>query len=65
MSAEPMNAPRNLQVNSRDNVAIVVNEGCLPKGTQFDSGLELIEDIPEAVPFPVCLVRASVPQRKG
>ena len=32
MSSEPMNAPRRFQVNPRDNVAIVVNEGCLPGG---------------------------------
>ena len=48
MPNEPMNAPRYLQVNPRDNVAIVVNEGRLPARTRFVSGLELIEDIPEA-----------------
>ena len=35
MSTKPMNAPRYLQINPRDNVAIVVNEGCLPAGSQF------------------------------
>lgn len=40
--------PRYVQVHPDDNVAIVVNEGGLPAGTRFESGLELIEDVPEA-----------------
>jgi galactarate dehydratase len=37
-----------VRVHARDNVAIIVNEGGLRAGTQFDSGLTLIEDVPEA-----------------
>src|SRR5699024_7929210 len=39
--------PLYIQVNSLDNVAIVVNEGGLPAGTQFKDGLTLIHDIPQ------------------
>jgi galactarate dehydratase len=42
------NQPRCIQISPKDNVAIVVNEGGLPKGAQFASGLVLIDPIPEA-----------------
>jgi galactarate dehydratase len=40
--------PLYVQVMPSDNVAIVVNEGGLPAGAQFASGLLLTETIPEA-----------------
>ncbi len=40
--------PRSIQVHPSDNVAIVVNEGGLPAGTVFESGLVLKEGVPEA-----------------
>ncbi len=40
--------PRYIQVHPADNVAIVVNEGGLPAGAEFDSGLRLKEAVPEA-----------------
>jgi len=40
--------PLYIRVHPSDNVAIIVNEGGLPAGTQFDSGLTLFEDVPEA-----------------
>ena len=40
--------PLYIQVNPRDNVAIIVNEGGLPSGTRFDCGLVLVEGVPEA-----------------
>jgi galactarate dehydratase len=40
--------PLYVQVHAHDTVAIIVNEGGLLAGTQFESGLTLIEDIPEA-----------------
>jgi galactarate dehydratase len=43
-----MPKPLYIQIHPRDNVAILVNEGGLPAGTRFDSGLTLIEDVPEA-----------------
>lgn len=40
--------PLFVQVQPQDTVAIIVNEGGLPAGTEFDLGLRLIEDVPEA-----------------
>jgi galactarate dehydratase len=40
--------PLYVQVHPSDNVAILVNEGGLRAGTQFDSGLTLVDDVPEA-----------------
>jgi galactarate dehydratase len=39
--------PRYLRVNARDNVAVVVNQGGLSTGLQFDDGLVLTEAVPE------------------
>jgi len=40
--------PLYVQVRSRDNVAVIVNEGGLRAGARFDCGLVLAEDVPEA-----------------
>jgi galactarate dehydratase len=40
--------PRYICVHADDNVAVVVNEGGLPAGARFASGLELREAVPEA-----------------
>lgn len=48
MSNDKQTRPLYVQVHPEDTVAIIVNERGLPAGTQFDSGLTLIEDIPEA-----------------
>ncbi|MGO4210030.1 galactarate dehydratase [Terriglobus sp. 2YAB30_2] len=42
------NEPRYIQLHPQDNVAIIVNPGGLPAGTQFPSGLVLQEAVPEA-----------------
>lgn len=42
------NTPLYIKVNPLDNVAIVVNDNGLPKGTIFSDGLELIEHVPQA-----------------
>jgi galactarate dehydratase len=39
--------PRYILVHAHDNVAIVVNDGGLPAGTRFDSGLVLRERVPQ------------------
>ncbi|WP_165313709.1 galactarate dehydratase [Vibrio ziniensis] len=39
--------PRYIKVHPSDNVAIVVNDGGLPKGTMFNDEFQLQEDIPE------------------
>jgi galactarate dehydratase len=43
-----VNRPLYVQVDPADNVAIIVNEGGLPAGAQFASGLVLTEPVPEA-----------------
>ena len=48
MSGNGRLRPLCIQVHAQDNVGIVANEGGLPPGTQFDSGLTLSEAIPEA-----------------
>jgi galactarate dehydratase len=53
--------PLYVQVHPRDTVAIIVNEGGLPAGTQFDSGLTLIEDIPEAHKVALFDIPANAP----
>jgi len=47
MSRETASSPGYLQVHPLDTVAIVVNEGVLPAGAKFPSGLKTLEDIPE------------------
>ena len=41
-------APLYITMHDRDNVAIVVNDGGLPSGTIFPSGLTLIDKVPQA-----------------
>ncbi|HKO18887.1 MAG TPA: UxaA family hydrolase, partial [Acidobacteriaceae bacterium] len=48
MPTETQLRPLYVKVHPQDNVAIVVNAGGLKAGTQFDSGITLVEDIPEA-----------------
>ena len=48
MSASTKLHPLCIQVHARDNVAIVANEAGLGAGAQFDSGLTLLEAVPEA-----------------
>jgi galactarate dehydratase len=39
--------PLYIKVNQKDNIAIIVNTGGLPKGTVFSCGLELIQHVPQ------------------
>src|SRR5580692_9249503 len=48
MSGNDRSGPLCIKVHADDNVAIVVNEGGLPPGTQLTRGLTLSEAIPEA-----------------
>lgn len=41
------NTPRRIQVHPDDNVAIIVNSQGLKKGSQFEDGLVLVEDVPK------------------
>src|SRR3954449_13563063 len=40
-------APLTIRMHERDNVAIVANDGGLPKGTRLPSGLPLREHVPQ------------------
>ncbi|WP_275983656.1 galactarate dehydratase [Paenibacillus hamazuiensis] len=47
MSKQPSENPVYIKVNPKDNIAIIVNAGGLPKGTVFPCGLELIGHVPQ------------------
>jgi galactarate dehydratase len=53
--------PLSIKVHPRDNVAIIVNEGGLSAGTRFDSGLTLLEDVPEAHKVALVEIAAGAP----
>ena len=53
--------PLFVKVHPQDNVAIIVNEGGLPAGAQFDSGLELVEAVPEAHKVALIDIDAGAP----
>jgi galactarate dehydratase len=53
--------PLYIRVHAQDNVAIVVNEGGLPAGAQFDSGLRLLETIPEGHKVALCAIAQGAP----
>ena len=61
MSSATKLRPLYVQVNPRDTVAIIVNEGGLAAGTQFDSGLTLVEDVPEAHKVALVDIEAGAP----
>ena len=48
MSSPSDRPPLHITMNERDNVAIVANDGGLPAGTVFPSGLTLREKVPQA-----------------
>src|SRR5258705_6699013 len=53
--------PRSIQVHASDNVAIVANEGGLPAGTRFESGLVLRDGIPEAHKVALTMIPPGAP----
>ncbi len=44
----PARPPLHIKMDERDNVAIVANDGGLPAGTVFPSGLTLVDKVPQA-----------------
>ena len=48
MTSNTTSRPLCIQVHPDDNVAIVVNDGGLQSGTELDSGLRLLEPVPQA-----------------
>jgi galactarate dehydratase len=61
MPTETKLRPLYVQVDARDNVAILVNEGGLRAGSRFDSGLTLVEDVPEAHKVSLVDIEAGAP----
>jgi galactarate dehydratase len=53
--------PLYVQLDPRDTVALVVNEGGLRAGAQFDSGLVLVDDVPEAHKVALVDIPAGAP----
>src|SRR5450631_2819433 len=47
-------APLYIRIDPTDNVAIIVNEGGLPAGTQFPCGLKLREHVPQSHKVSLC-----------
>jgi len=47
MTAKAISEPRYILMHEADNVAIVVNDGGLPAGTVFPSGLTLCDKVPQ------------------
>jgi galactarate dehydratase len=61
MATETKLRPLYVQVHPRDNVAILVNEGGLRAGSRFESGLTLVEDVPEAHKVSLVDIKADAP----
>ena len=61
MPTETKLRPIYVRVDSRDTVAIIVNEGGLPAGARFDSGLTLTEAVPEAHKVALVDIEAGAP----
>jgi galactarate dehydratase len=61
MAVETKLRPLYVQVHPQDTVAIIVNEGGLRAGTRFDSGLTLVEDVPEAHKVALVDIEAGAP----
>ena len=61
MLKQQVSRPLFVKVYPDDNVAIVVNEGGLAAGTQFESGLVLTENIPEAHKVALTDIPAGAP----
>ncbi len=53
--------PLYVQLDPRDTVALVVNEGGLRAGAIFDSGLRLVDDVPEAHKVALVDIPAGAP----
>ncbi len=64
MTTKSSSRPLYVQVHGDDNVAIIVNEGGLPRGTRFDSGLVLLEDVPEAHKVALVDIAEGAPIRR-
>ena len=56
--------PRYILMHDNDNVAIVVNDGGLPAGAVFASGLALLEAVPQGHKVALCDIAKGEPVRR-
>jgi galactarate dehydratase len=61
---EPEKRPLHIRMHERDNVAIVANDGGLPAGSVFDSGLALREKVPQGHKVALVDIAAGAPVRR-
>ena len=64
MSAVPQNGamtPLYVRMHPADNVAIVANDGGLPRGTAFADGLTLCEQVPQGHKLSLVDIAAGTP----
>ena len=59
--ARPPLDPLTIRMHERDNVAIVANDGGLPKGTVLSSGMTLREHVPQGHKVALTDLRAEDP----
>ena len=57
-------APLYIRMHERDNVAIVANDGGLPAGTRFASGLTLVDKVPQGHKLALVDLPAGSPVRR-
>ncbi|HEU0202432.1 MAG TPA: UxaA family hydrolase, partial [Burkholderiaceae bacterium] len=56
--------PRYIVMHERDNVAIVANDGGLPAGAKFPSGLTLVDRVPQGHKVALVDIAAGDPVRR-
>jgi galactarate dehydratase len=61
---EPSREPLTIRMHANDNVAIVANDGGLPAGTTFASGLTLREHVPQGHKVALIDVAEGAPVRR-
>jgi galactarate dehydratase len=64
MPATPSRPPLYITMHERDNVAIVANDGGLPAGTVFSSGLALVDKVPQGHKVALVDLPAGTPVRR-
>ena len=60
----PQQVPRYIRVDKADNVAIVVNDVGLPRGTRFACGLQLREAVPQGHKVALVDIAKGAPVRR-
>ncbi|MCE9657003.1 MAG: galactarate dehydratase [Burkholderiales bacterium] len=64
MAGESSVAPLYITMHEADNVAIVANDGGLPAGTRFPSGLTLVDKVPQGHKVALVDLPAGAPVRR-